>query len=248
MLNRSGNSERALTPRRRPAAGTLRAGRRGAGPAEPPAPRSRRRRGRGRRRDGRRAPRIRCGRARPAPGPHAPRRPTCIGHSRNFSLPGRAKSRETASWPSARMLTPNTPESRKPACVADSTSTDTSTSGGCRLTEQNALTVSPSGSPLRVAGGDDGDSARELGERLTEPRRRRRGRWRSVKRPPPVLRTAAGPGSPARPGSPRAGQEAQEHEPFQQHEGDELRLVAGRPPVPVEHGPHGRGPPPPPRS
>ena len=44
----------------------------------------------------------------------------------------------------------------------------TSTRGGSRLTEQNALTVRPSGAAAGVAGGDDRDPGRELAQRLPE--------------------------------------------------------------------------------
>ena len=44
----------------------------------------------------------------------------------------------------------------------------TSTSGGSRLTEHRALTVSPIGRPPGVARGDDRDPGRELAQRLAE--------------------------------------------------------------------------------
>ena len=65
----------------------------------------------------------------------------------NLSSPGRAKRFEMSSWCSASRLTPKRPLSPIAATVADRSSMQARTSGGSRLTEQNALTVKPTGSP-----------------------------------------------------------------------------------------------------
>ena len=129
------------------------------------------------------------------------------------------------------MLTPNTPESRKPGVrLRAHCPRDTSTSGGSRLTEQKALTVRPSGSPLGVAGGDDGDAARELGRgpggsRGVDGHGRER---HAASAGPPASRRARAP--PVRPGSPRGGRCRRNTKRFEQDERDDLRLVAGRAP------------------
>ena len=71
----------------------------------------------------------------------------CRSFAPNFSRPGVAKRRENASCSSDRMLTPKTREPCSPALASERLSMQASTSGGSRLTEQNALTVSPSGDP-----------------------------------------------------------------------------------------------------